>query len=103
MLPAPARCLAVAKSASITGGFEPDPGGTKIRFVITLKTPGVTFASTTPQAIASTLLSSSFPNWTTAEIELRPTGGQLAAVHLMLSCGAYGSGISRDHPRSAGR
>jgi len=91
MLPTPARCLAVAKSATITGAFEPDPGGTKLRFVVTLKTPNVTFASTTPQTISSTLISSSFPNPITAQIELRPTGHQLAGAQLVLSCGAYGS------------
>jgi hypothetical protein len=102
MLPAPARCLAVAKTATITGGFEPDPGGTKIRFVVTLKTPGVSFASTTPQAIGSTLLSSSFPNWSTAEIEIRPTGGHLAGAQLMLSCGSYGSAMLVVHATFSG-
>ena len=93
MLPAPARCLAVAKSASVTGGFVADPAGAKVRFVVTLNTPSVSFAtSTTPQPMGSTLVSSSFPNSTTAEIELRPTAGHFAAVQLPVSCGAYGSG-----------
>jgi len=92
MLPTPARCLAVAKSATITGGFLADPGGTKIRFVVTLKTPSVAFASLTPSTISSTLLSSSFPNSTTAEIELRPNAGaHLAGAQIALTCGAYGS------------
>jgi hypothetical protein len=102
MLPAPARCMAVAKSATITGGFEPDPSGVKIRFVVTLKTPGVSFASTTPQAIGSTLLSSSFPNWSTAEIEIRPTGARLAGAQLMLSCGSYGSATLVVHATFSG-
>jgi hypothetical protein len=102
MLPTPARCLAVAKNATISGRFEPDPGGPKLRFVVTLKTPNVTFASTTPQTISATLLSSSFPNWTTAEIELRPAGAPLAGVQLVLSCGAYGSAILAVHATFAG-
>ena len=102
MLPAPARCLAVAKSATVTGGFEPDPGGVKIRFVVTLKTPSVSFASTTPQAIGSTLLSSHFPNSSTAEIELRPTAGRVAEAQLALSCGAYGSAMLVVHATFAG-
>jgi hypothetical protein len=94
--------MAVAKTATITGGFEPDPGGVKIRFVVTLKTPGVSFASTTPQAMGSTLLSSSFPNWSTAEIEIRPTGGHLAGAQLMLSCGSYGSATLVVHATFSG-
>jgi len=92
MLPAPARCMAVAKSASVHGGFEPDASGVKLRFFVTIKTPGVTFASTTSTAIGGALISSNFPNPTTADIEVRPTAtGHLTGAQLALSCGSYGT------------
>ena len=99
MLPAPARCLGVAQASTAAGHFE---AGGVLRIVITLKTAGVTFASLTPTAMGAQLVSSTFPTSTTADVVIRPTGGQLAGVNLPVTCRSSGSGTLFVHATFTG-